>query len=133
MNFNNYDLITSIVKEYFQIQESYLREDGSVEFRIIPSKDMKQNFVKLVNNLKKNGFIAFLTKMNEEVVLIAGKITVTRTFGNRVPVILFLLTLLTVIIDGYIRSISFPKYEGWLMTCLYTLSIMGIVLIHEMG
>lgn len=133
MAFNNYDLITSIVKEHFQIKESYLREDGSVEFRIIPSKDMKQNFVKLVNNLKKNGFIAFLTKMNEEVVLIAGKMGVTRTFGNRVPIILFILTLLTIIIDGYIRSISFPKYEGWLMTFLYTLSIMGIVLIHEMG
>ncbi|MCX8192026.1 MAG: hypothetical protein N3F06_04380, partial [Nitrososphaerales archaeon] len=118
--FSNYDLITSIVREHFQIRESYLREDGSVEFRIIQSKDMKQNFVNLVNDLKRHGSIAFLTKIDDEIVLMAGKMATTRTFGNRTPMILFILTLLTIVIDGYIRSIGFPKYESWLMILLYT-------------
>jgi membrane-associated protease RseP (regulator of RpoE activity) len=122
-----------------KILNYYARDDGSMEFSIDSSNTLKEDFRRVVDDLKPYGMVAMLRKINEEsfVVNVGAVQTGRSRLKSWMPVALFVVTVGVVLYDGLIRSqtMSARAYisEPWEMAAIYTLSLLGILGIHELG
>jgi len=135
----NLDRIYRIVSKGFDITDFYLSGDRYIF--IIPSGDyIKREFVELARELKKLNYIPFLDHYDDtHKQIIVAKGLERGKENRRRAYILFIVTLATIIVDGYLRSNSaffydiIPGYNPWIMTIAFTIAILGIIGIHEMG
>ncbi|MFQ5969392.1 MAG: site-2 protease family protein [Nitrososphaerales archaeon] len=132
------DHIVSIVSSHMQVINYYTREDGSLEFSIESSSTLKQDFQKLINSLRPYGMLAALRKVGESLTVIVGDIPLHKSrLKWWMPVALFVVTVGVVMFDGLLRSqtLSAKAYisDPWELAMIYTLSLMGILGIHELG
>jgi membrane-associated protease RseP (regulator of RpoE activity) len=127
--------VISEVKRLFTVNTLFYHEDGSLEFRVAPTDSNKPNFVQLIRSLKPRGYLAFMRRVGDDIVLAIGRATFSHKTNVRVAGILFLATFTTVTIDGWIRSSNDPLILGSpvQMALLYALGLMGILGIHELG
>ena len=129
---NKYKLISSLEK-YFVIQDYYLTDSDGVESRIDKSSFNKENFVKIKNDIKPLGYIPILHVINNEYWILIKPINIKKTFRIQIPLILFILVIITVSIDGWYRSIEFGVNNPFNSTLLYVAGLLGIIGIHELG
>ena len=132
------DDITQIVSSIFDIQETVVFAET---FRYkIDSYDFKDKFVRLAQNLELLGMAARLEKSYDGLYLDISRIVkpkkkwLSKSF---VPRILFVVTVIMVLIDGYYRtdfvnSLSFIGNPTE-MSILYAFSLIGILGVHESG
>ena len=132
------DDITQIVSSIFDIQETVVFAET---FRYkIDSYDFKDKFVRLAQNLELLGMAARLEKSYDGLYLDISRIVkpkkkwLSKSF---VPRILFVVTVIMVLIDGYYRtdfvnSLSFIGNPTE-MSILYAFSLIGILVVHESG
>ncbi|MCP8319855.1 MAG: site-2 protease family protein [archaeon] len=135
---SDYDIIASIVNSRFVVKDYYIRDGNAIEFRVDPLTDLKKSFADVAKQLKLRGFIAFLRKLNSDIILLVGKVTYVAHFSKGTPLLLFLIVIGTVIVDGWLRvsafmGISELKFDPLLFTLLYAFAVMGIVGTHELG
>ncbi len=135
---NDYETIVNIVNSHFTIKDRYLRNNDVIEFSIDSTEYLKQNFRKVAKELKSKGFIAFLRRTNGDIILTVGKMALVTHFSRRKPLLLFLIVIGVVLIDGWLRSTDFISrfelnFDPIFFTIVYTLSIMGIIGVHELG
>ncbi len=128
-----YEHINSLVRNRFNVKDSYIKGDGSLEYRLFPDGDLKEKFVSLIEELKKMDRMALLRKGDEDLVLMVTKVSYKKSFGKKIPFLLFLATLVSVAVDGFLRFYGFSYFQTTQTVLLYTLSIMGIIGIHEFG
>ncbi len=122
-----------------KVVDYYAREDGALEFSIESSPTLKQDFQKLIDDLRQHEVIAALRKVNDQ----GLTVTVGRPPAGKsrmkawMPVALFAVTVAVVMYDGFLRSqtISAKAYivDPWEMAMIYTFSLMGILGVHELG
>jgi len=129
----DYEHIESLVRSKFQVKEMLIKDDGGLEFKIFEDLNLKEKFVNLVEELKKIDRVAFLRRVEGEIFLMVSRIVERKTFNKRIPLILFSVTLITVALDGYLRFSGFSFFNTSQIILLYTLAIMGIIGIHELG
>lgn len=135
----DHDSVVSIVSSHMKVLNYYAKDDGSMEFSIDSSPTLKEDFRKLMDGLRSHEMIAMLRRINEQsVVVTVGALQVGKSrLKAWMPVALFAVTLGVIIYDGWVRShtISAQAYikDPWEMTMIYTLSLMGILGIHELG
>ena len=132
------DDITQIVSSIFDIQETVVFAET---FRYkIDSYDFKDKFVRLAQNLELLGMVTKLEKSYDGLYLDISRIVkpkkkwLSKSF---VPRILFVVTVIMVLIDGYYRtdfvnSLSFIGNPTE-MSILYAFSLIGILGVHESG
>lgn len=135
---SDYDMIVSIVNSNFIIKDYYIRSDNIIEFRVDPLTDLKKNFVEIARQLKLKKFIAILGKSNGDLIISVRKITHAIHYSKRTPLLLFLIVIMTVTIDGWLRVESFMRisefnFDPLLFTLVYVLAVIGIVGTHELG
>ena len=132
------DDITQIVSSIFDIQET-VESTETLRFKI-DSYDFKDKFVRLAQNLELLGMAARLEKSYDGLYLDISRIVkpkkkwLSKSF---VPRILFVVTVIMVLIDGYYRtdfvnSLSFIGNPTE-MSILYAFSLIGILGVHESG
>lgn len=132
------DDITQIVSSIFDIQETVVFAE-TLRFKI-DSYDFKDKFVKLAQNLELLGMVTRLEKSYDGLYLDISRIAkpkkkwLSKSF---VPRILFVVTVIMVLIDGYYRtdfvnSLSFIGNPTE-MSILYAFSLIGILGVHESG
>ena len=132
------DDITQIVSSIFDIQETVVSTE-TLRFKI-DSYDFKDKFVRLAQNLELLGMMTRLEKSYDGLYLDISKIAkpkkkwLSKSF---VPRILFVVTVIMVLIDGYYRtdfvnSLSFIGNPTE-MSILYAFSLIGILGVHESG
>lgn len=131
----DYQTVLSIVRSRFQVKEEFLREDGSVEVQIRPSPADKQNFAHIWHELRGRGLLAFMRRIGDDVVLAVGRGEFGRRFNTNMAIVLFAATVTTVFLDGWILSAggALGGLNPIQMAALYTLSLLGILGLHEAG
>ncbi len=135
---DEFETLYNEVSRLFSIID-YYQYNGSYVFKVEYDENLKTKFNKLRENLKIIGYIPLMDKEEEHLKITIYKFGETKAGGERRALYLFLATLATILIDGYIRS-SAPfyydvirGYNPWIMTILYTISLLAIIGIHELG
>ena len=131
--------IISIVNSIFQVS-GFTKAEFSLEFRIEDS-DFKSKFEGLARRLENMSYVCKLEKMeNGGLYVIIQKFTVKQRkwiSSTWIPRILFVIVISFVMIDGYFktsRTNSIIEIGDPLeMAGIYTLSLLGILGIHELG
>ena len=131
--------VISLVNSLFEVSR-FDKSLYSLEFKI-EDHDFKSNFEELARRLEELNYVSKLEKMDD------GKYIVIQKFPPKkrrrwlnaswIPRVLFAIVVTFVMIDGYVRTdlansiieIGNP-YE---MAGIYTLSLLGILGIHESG
>ncbi len=134
----DHDTIVSIVSKHMQVITYYVREDKNLEFSVEDSLTMKEDFQRLLDNLRPLEMIATLRKSGYSLTVIVGNIPVHKSrLKSWMPIVLFVAVVGIVFYDGFLRSqtMSGQAYikDPWDMAMIYTLSLMGILGIHELG
>ncbi len=116
----------------------YVREDNSLEFSIKQSYNIKEEFQSLLNSLRSYGMIATLRKNNDSLTVLVGIASVHKSrLKSWMPMVLFAATVGIVLYDGFLRSqtMSGQAYikDPWEMAIIYTMSLIGILGVHELG
>lgn len=129
----DYDYILSAVQLRFTYTEHYLREDGTVEFKIDSLAGAKEKFKDLLAEIKSRRLVALLRQVSGSVILAVGKDVLRVEYSRRTPVLLLIATLGTIAVDGWFRTGRLPGQNSLWITLLYTLAVIGIIGTHELG
>lgn len=137
-NIAGYEEITREVSQYFTVMESYIRPDGSIEFKIFPTEDVKEKFLELWSSMKKKKYVPILRKDETYLTLYVTHFIERRGYSKKIAFILFAATMFSLLIDGWVRSISpieqqIFKWNPIVITLLYAMAFIGILGLHELG
>jgi len=132
--------IKTLVSAKFSVREiSFL--EGVLTFEV-SDQDIKKPFKELYRELASIGYVPTAQKSDFGVRLRIFPQPHIRTQTSKLPLILFVVTLVTIFVDGYLRTTglqaslgSAPNtFEKMMRDVLfYTFAIIGIIGIHEMG
>ncbi len=133
--------VISLVYSMFDVS-NFSKERYSLEFKIADT-DFKTKFEELARKLEGLNFLAKLERMDNENYIIIQKFPPRKKrrwlSSPWVPRILFTVVVVFVLIDGYYRTIGVNTIPGiniggpQEMAVLYTISLLGILGIHELG
>ncbi len=131
----NYDALVATVKSLFAVTDHHVREDGSIEFDIGETETLKKDFETLISRLKPQGYIGLLRRSGDRILLRVGAVEMGKKKGRRIPIpyIMFIVTIITISIDGFFRTPTIPGYDLNRTVLLYTVAVMGIIGLHELG
>jgi len=132
--------VKSVVMAYFTVSDVYF-EAGVLTFEVSDS-DIKNRFKACLQKLKGAGFIATAKKEEGKIKIRVHPYTPPSRNDYKIPFALGLLTVVTVSVDGILRSSSrlfssvIPGYGGpdiIFNGLLFSISLLAIIFIHEMG
>lgn len=131
---SKYDEIRSLVISEFDVEEGLI-EHNIPTFYIRSKSETKQAFLRLVEKLGSIGFVPLLRKKNGKNILKIAPKPKTKPSRSIINIILFLITIFTVYITGYMLSLSLVEYglDPWMGGATFTLALLGILGAHEMG
>ncbi len=143
--------ILEIVKTEFEPKDAYVEEDTPT-FIIPLTPNFKEKIESLRLKLKQRGFEVIIGQAETGVKLLVFTVEPTpvqskRALSLNYPLILFIATVLSVTFSGYLTVSNYvnilktlgevrPGDEAsflWGQTALYTLAVMSIVGLHELG
>ncbi len=131
--------IISFVNSIFEVSD-FVKAEFSLEFRI-ENLEFKSKFVDLARKLENMSYVCKLIEMN------GGKYIIIQKFTPKkqrkwlstawTPRILFAIVISFVMVDGYYRTSGTNSIveigDPLEMAGIYTLSLLGILGIHELG
>lgn len=131
--------VISLVNSLFEVSQ-FNREMYSLEFRI-DDNDFKSKFEDLARKLENINYVCKLEQMDDGKYIIIQKFIPKkqRKWLNTswTPRILFAIVIAFVMIDGYYRTVGTNSIisigDPLEMAGVYTLSLLGILGIHELG
>lgn len=131
-----FEELTMLVSGYFKIEEALL-EHNIPTFYLKQQNETKQEFLRLLKKLEELNLIAFLRRIDGRLVLKIFPKPVSKPSNVWVNWLLFLATIGTTFVTGYILSINLVAIGGAidpvLGSTMFTIAIMAILGLHEMG
>ncbi len=129
------DEIVSIVSTFFAIKRiNQTAESLEIE---IGEVDVTEKFLYLAQKIEQRNLIARLEKNFGNIFIIISKFQPPTPRKAWIPRMLFAGTITTVMIDGYYRAAATNSIvkagDPFVIAVLYTISLMGILGIHELG
>lgn len=98
---------------------------------------MTDKFLQLVRKMESKNLIVQLESKFDRTFLLISKFQPPKSRRSWIPRALFAATIVTVMIDGYYRAISTNAIvkgdDPFYIAILYTISLIGILGIHELG
>lgn len=135
MDISTLDEILSIVSSYFTIL-GFNQSPNILQIEI-SENNVTEKFRQLVQNMESKNTAVRLESSHGKTFLLISNLHPPKSRRSWIPRVLFVATIITVMIDGYYRAIStnsIVKGDEPLYTAiLYTISLMGILGIHELG
>ncbi len=128
------EMINSIIRTHLPVREAVYIE-GVLTFKIM-TREIKESFKTIYLELSRIGFVPVAQEAEGEVMLKVYPYKAPPRSRSRWPLILFIATVFTVFIDGVIRSGglgSFPYGRGFWESIAYTVGVLSIIGIHELG
>jgi membrane-associated protease RseP (regulator of RpoE activity) len=132
--------VKAIVNSRFKVEDLYY-EYGVLTF-LLSERNYKEDFKKLAEDLKEMDLIPIMRKDGERLILKINQFIRHPIKKTRMPYILFIATILTVFIDGILKSIS-PVYEELIgpltpfkiasEAALFTIAVLSIFGLHELS
>ncbi|NNL58033.1 MAG: site-2 protease family protein, partial [Nitrosopumilus sp.] len=131
--------IVSIVNSIFTVSD-FTKAEFSLEFKI-EDAEFKEKFEELARRLENMSFVCKLEQMNDGMYIIIQKFAPKKQRkwlkAAWTPRILFAIVVSFVMIDGYYRTSGTNTIieigDPFEMAAVYTLSLLGILGIHELG
>lgn len=135
MNISTHDEIISIVSSYFTIVGF---EQSPIILQIeISENNVTDKFLQLVRKMESKNLIVRLESKFDRTFLLISRFQPPKSRRSWIPRALFAATIITVMIDGYYRAISTNSIvkgdDPFYIAILYTISLIGILGIHELG
>jgi membrane-associated protease RseP (regulator of RpoE activity) len=126
----DFDRISQMVTAEFQVEESLLMHNVPTYY-LKETQETKQAFLRLLKNLETINMIAVLRKMDKRIVLRVVPKPAVKPSNIYVNWMLFLLTVLTTFVAGYLISSSImnPVIGG----ATFTVALLAVLSTHEMG
>ncbi|MDH3824568.1 MAG: site-2 protease family protein [Nitrosopumilus sp.] len=141
MSEHNTEEVISLVNSMFTVSK-FTKEPYSLEFKI-EDHDFKTKFEELARRLQDLNYLGKLEKMENENYIIIQKFPSRKKrkwlSSPWVPRILFTVVVVFVMMDGFYRTIGVNSIEKINigkpeeMAIIYTVSLLGILGIHELG
>ena len=131
--------ITNEVKKNFVILESYIRSDGTIEYKLSMIEDTKEKFLELYGSLRKRNYIPILRKDDAYLTLYVAPFEKKKKYSIKIALALFGATIVSLLVDGWLRASSpfdqkiFPESNPVFVTLSYALAFIGILGLHELG
>ncbi|MEM3703307.1 MAG: site-2 protease family protein, partial [Candidatus Bathyarchaeia archaeon] len=133
---NNFEKLRTAVSEHFQVEESLI-EYNIPTFYLRQPQETKQAFLRLLRKLDEMNSVAFLRRVDGRVVLKIFPKPVSKPSNVLVNWLLFLATIGTTFVTGYMLSRDLAIIGGAIDPVLggatFTIAIMAILGLHEMG
>jgi Zn-dependent protease len=133
--------VISLVNSMFTVSK-FTKEPYSLEFQI-EDQDFKSKFEELARRLQDLNYLGKLEKMENENYIIIQKFPSRKKrkwlSSPWVPRILFTVVVVFVMMDGFYRTLGVNAIENINigkpveMAIIYTLSLLGILGVHELG
>jgi len=127
--------IITIVSALFQIK-GISQNLGILKIEI-ESEEFKQKFTQLAKQIESKNLVANLEKNSDRLFVLISRFQLPKSRRTWIPRVLFVATLLMVMIDGYYHTIAANSItyvgEPFQIAALFTVSLMGILGIHELG
>lgn len=130
--------IKEVVYSLFEV-DKFTKTDYTLEFRIT-DKEFKSKFTDLARRLEDKNYVCKLEEIEGERFVLIQKFTQKKRWWLNsawMPRILFAVVISTVMIDGYFLSQNLNKIidlgEPIEMAIIYTISLLGILGVHELG
>lgn len=143
MYIENMDAVKSIVERYFTVLDVYI-DAGILTFRVY-DEDIKEKFRNLYKELKQYELIPTAAKEDGKIVIRIfpkPRVELPIPRSRTLPLLLFIATLGTIAVDGYLRS-STTVYEiitgktgfidKFIDGLLFAVALIAIIGIHELG
>lgn len=145
VNFEELEKVHGIVNSEFVVEE-YFIEHGIPTFRIRKPPNLKQAFLKLVQELGNSGFIPILREEHGETVVRIARKPPVKPSRPIINLLLFLATIGTTLLTGYFISLNLHDtlveagmleqasiLDVMVKAAMFTLAIMAVLGCHEMG
>jgi len=131
-----FEQIRSAVELEFEVEESLI-EYGIPTFYPKLKQDSKNAFLRLIKRLEPLGFVPILKKKENKIVLQVAPKPPVKPSKPEINIALFLATLGTTLIAGYVFSLGLEE-EGYMQNPMlgaitFAAAIMAIFGAHEMG
>lgn len=134
--------IKTFVTKRFTVEDVFF-EENVLSF-VIKERTIKEPFKELVFDLRKIGYVPMAVQDKDRVLIRVFPYRRVAEKTSRMPLILFFVTVGTVLIDGYLRSASyadvfsrifgrFSTMDILLNTLLFAVALMSIIGLHEFG
>ena len=105
--------VDSAVRSLFSVKDYFVAEEGAAEYSVDYDARSGQNFLKLLEQLKKPDYSAQLYGDPDHATLVVTKNPPPQPPQQAVrlsaPTFLFLLTLLSVLVTGYVVAVIYPQ------------------------
>lgn len=126
------------VTSKFTVNDRFMLPDGEMEFRVVYGPDSREKFVQLCAELGPAGFVPSLQGSPEDCSLIVRKRQEPKPVQSRIPVLLILLTLTSVIITSLLfETVVYARYApsvpGYAVFLGYVASMVAILGAFELG
>jgi membrane-associated protease RseP (regulator of RpoE activity) len=133
---SRFEHFRSLVESELATEESFLRY-GVPTFHLKHQHNLKSAFLKLHRRLDSEGFVPILRRKEGKLVLQIVSKPPAKPSCLTVNIILFLATIATLLITGYLQSEILWKYkllsDPFIGAALFTGALMAIIATHEMG
>jgi len=138
--FVDVDAVKNIVHRHFTVANVYL-DAGTLTFEVA-DEVIKERFKNCLRGLKPLGYLATARREDQVIKLRIFPYTKPPKNDVKLPIILGIITLITVTIDGVLRSSSrvfgiilpgFGFGDVLFNGLLFSLALLGIIFVHEMG
>ena len=127
--------IVSMISPVFEIKSVNQNLDA-LQFEI-EGDEFKSKFVQIAQNLESKNLVGRLERIDGRMFLLVIRFSPPKLRRSWIPKLLFVATIAMVMVDGYYRTIaanSIVQIGNPLeIAILYTISLMGILGIHELG
>jgi len=127
-----YQQIHSLVQAEFTIEEGFLEHDIPTFFVTLQSNS-KQAFLRLLKKLDPMGLVAFFRKRGDKYVLQIVPKPSVKPSPKTTNIILFLGTLATLFITGYLLSFNWTQQDPLIGAVMFTAAMIAILGAHEMA
>jgi hypothetical protein len=126
-----------MVRGMFKVKDTYQLPEGEVEYTVEYGPETKRAFERLNDALAGKGLTPWLTGTKEECVLVLRKPTTVPSKRSRLPVILLLLTLASVVLFSLFDRVTYevyaPSIPGFLVLIPYWIVVAAALGAHQLG
>jgi membrane-associated protease RseP (regulator of RpoE activity) len=126
-----------MVAEKFAVKGSFALPGGESEYQVVYNGESKRKFVELDAELSAKGFRPEMAGTKDDCVLTVKKSETTATPASRIPVLLALFTLASLVVFSLLQRLVYaqliPSFPGYLVFFGFGITVAALVGAHELG
>jgi membrane-associated protease RseP (regulator of RpoE activity) len=133
-----YEQVYKIVAAEFSVEEGFIEYDAPT-FYVTPKPNLKQAFLRLYKQLDSKQLVPILRKRGKRVMLQVVSKPPVKPSRHLINIILFVATIGTTLITGYLLSSGSTELmpelmpNPWIGAVMFSVAVMFILGAHEMG